>query len=199
MTYIATARAVSDLVGRIPEDAWEGPGLGDWTLRDLVGHTSRSLVTVIEYFARPVDHEDLADAAAYYIAVAPMLAVSDSSAITERGRQAGRDLGHNPPARFAELVVEAEAVVARTDPELVVHTIAGGMRAAAYLPTRTFELVIHGLDIADATSLDFDPPLEAVEQTAMVAAQVAARTSRGPELLLALTGRRPLPAGFSMV
>ncbi len=56
-SYTATAYAVRDSVARIPDDAWDGPGLGDWTVRDLVGHTSRSLVTVIEYFARPVHEE----------------------------------------------------------------------------------------------------------------------------------------------
>ena len=56
-TFAAAARAVRDTVARIPQDAWGGPGLGEWTLRDLVGHTSRSLVTVIDYLARPVADE----------------------------------------------------------------------------------------------------------------------------------------------
>ena len=47
-----------------------------------------------------------------------------------------------------------------TDPDLVVHTIAGGMRVAAYLPTRTFELCVHGLDIAAATGVPVDLPHE---------------------------------------
>ena len=45
-----------------------------------------------------------------------------------------------------------------TDPDLVVHTIVGGMRVAAYLPTRTFELCVHGLDIAAATGIPVDLP-----------------------------------------
>lgn len=197
MSYVATARAVADLVGRVPHDAWDGPGLGDWTVRDLVGHTSRSLVTVVEYFARPVEDEKLADPVDYYVAIRSL--TMDAAAITERGRQAGRDLGTDPAARFAELVDEASAVVDRTDPDLVVHTIAGGMRAAAYLPTRTFELVVHGIDIAHATGLDVDLPVESIEEAASLAARVAARTGRGAELLLALTGRRALPDGFSIV
>jgi uncharacterized protein (TIGR03083 family) len=197
MTYLATARAVADLVARIPDDAWSGPGLGEWDLRELVGHTSRSLVTVVEYFDRPVEHEELLDPVEYYLAITSMLA--DATAVSERGRQAGRDLGEDPVGRFAELVDAAAAAVDRTDPDLVVHTIAGGMRAAAYLPTRTFELVVHGLDIAAAAGLDFDPPPEALEEAAAMAARVAARSGRGADLLLALTGRRSLPPGFSMV
>lgn len=197
MTYLYTARAVANLVGRVPHNAWDRPGLGDWTVRDLVGHTSRALVTVVEYFARPVENLKVADPADYYVAVRSISI--DSAAIAERGRQAGRDLGNDPAARFNDLVDQASAVVDRTDPDLVVHTIAGGMRAADYLPTRTFELVVHGLDIAAATGLDHALPLPAIEETAMLAAQIAARNSNGADLLLALTGRRPLPDKFSIV
>ena len=196
-TYADAARAVADLVRRIPSGAWDGPGLGEWTLRELVGHTSRSLVTVVDYFARPVEHEVVADAVAYYLAIQPML--RDETGVSERGREAARELGEEPVARFAELVEEATAVAARTDPDLVVHTIAGGMRAAAYLPTRTFELVVHGFDIAAAADLDFDPPGPVLEETAALAARVSARAGRGADLLLALTGRRPLPDHFSIV
>jgi uncharacterized protein (TIGR03083 family) len=196
MTYIATARAVADLIGRVPEDAWDGPGLGDWSVRDLVGHISRSLVTVVEYFVRPVEAEELTDPADYYVAIGSLTA--HTAAITDRGRQAGRDLGEEPAARFMELVDEASTVVDRTDPDLVVHTFAGGMRAAAYLPTRTFELVVHAIDIAKATGLDYALPLEAIEEAAVLAARVAVKTARGADVLLALTGRRPLPVGFSI-
>ena len=40
------ARAVAALVDTIPPERWDGPGLGEWDLRALVGHTSRSLLTV---------------------------------------------------------------------------------------------------------------------------------------------------------
>ena len=33
-------------------DRWERPGLGEWDIRALVGHTSRSLLTVEIYLAR---------------------------------------------------------------------------------------------------------------------------------------------------
>ena len=197
MTYVEAARAVAELVARIPDEAWDGPGLGDWTLRELVGHTSRSLVTVVEYFARPVDEERLRDAADYYVAI-PSLDL-DGAAVTERGRQAARALGSDPAARFRDLVEQAAQTVDRTDPGVVVHTIAGGMRAGAYLRTRTFELVVHGLDIGRATGIDPSLPAEAVEEAAALAARVAVRMGRGAELLRALTGRERLPDGFSTV
>ncbi|MGA9747449.1 MAG: maleylpyruvate isomerase N-terminal domain-containing protein [Nocardioides sp.] len=198
--YAHTARAVAGLVARIGQDAWDGPSLGEWTLRDLVGHTSRSLVTVIDYLRRPVEEEAVDSAAGYFVAIAGILGSPDqAAAVTERGRQAGRDLGSDPDARFAELAEEAVGAATMADPDLVVHTIAGGMRVEAYLPTRTFELCVHGLDIAAATELSLDLPEGALARSAMLAAQVAAARGRGADVLLALTGRRGLPDGFSVV
>jgi uncharacterized protein (TIGR03083 family) len=200
-SYAAAARAVSDLVGQIPDHMWEGPGLDEWNLRDLVGHTSRSLVTVIEYLGRPVAEEALPSASAYLSATAAALSrgTFDASAVTERGRQAGRDLGEDPASRFRELVDEAVRVAEAADLELVVHTIFGGMRVASYLPTRTFELCVHGLDISAATGIAVDLPAVAVEEAASLASVTAAQRGLGPEVLLALTGRGSLPQGFSVI
>jgi uncharacterized protein (TIGR03083 family) len=195
--YAASARAVAQSVSSIREDQWEGPGLGEWSLRDLVGHTSRSLVTVIDYLARPVAEEVVHSPAGYYTAIAA--GTFDAAAVTERGRQAGRDLGEDPAGRFDELVDQAVEVAGKTDPDLVVHTIVGGMRVAAYLPTRTFELCVHGLDIAAAAGVAVDLPAAAVEEACALASAAAARRGLGTTLLLAMTGRGSLPPGFSVV
>src|SRR6201986_3154410 len=107
-TFAATARSVSDAVAQIPQEAWDGRGLGEWTVRDLVGHTSRSLVTVIEYLARPVAEEIVLTAPAYYTAIST--GGFDSVAVTERGREAGRSLGDDPAPRFRALALEAVQV-----------------------------------------------------------------------------------------
>ena len=196
-TFAATARSVSDAVTQVPHDAWDGPGLGEWTVRDLVGHTSRSLVTVIDYLARPVAEEVVLSAPAYYTAISA--GTIDADAVTERGRQAGRDLGDDPASRFRALADEAVRVAEATDPGLVVHTIVGGMRVAASLPTRTFELCVHGLDLAAATGIPVDLPPQAVEEASTLGAVAAAQRGLGADLLLAMTGRRGLPPGFSVV
>ena len=196
-SFSATAHAVGELIAATPHRMWEGPGLGEWTLRDLVGHTSRSLVTVIDYLARPVTEEAVPSASAYLTAISA--GTFDAAAVTERGRQAGRDLGDDPASRFGRLVDEAVRVAEATDPDLIVHTIVGGMRVAAYLPTRTFELCVHGLDIAAATGISVDLPAQAVEEASALAAVSAAQRGLGPDLLLAMTGRRTLPQGFSIV
>src|SRR5262244_524873 len=45
-------------------DRWDRPGLGEWDVRALVGHTSRALVTVETYLARPAAAADVASDAA---------------------------------------------------------------------------------------------------------------------------------------
>lgn len=196
-TYTAAARAVRDTVAAIPDHAWDQPGLGEWTVRDLVGHTSRSLVTVVDYLERPVPEEVVTSAAAYLVAISD--GSFDAAAVTERGREAGRALGEDPAARFHELVDAAAHAAEETDPDRIVHTIVGGMRVRSYLPTRTFELCVHGLDLAAATGLPVNLPAPALEEALTLGALAAAQRGVGRDLLMALTGRAGLRSGFSVV
>src|SRR4030095_11935261 len=107
-TFAEAARTFVDLVWRLPHDRWNGPGLGEWDLRSLVGHTSRSLVTVGAYLGQPVDTEEVPTPAAYYVAIADL----DNEAVTDRGRQAGQALGENP-AEFVEAL--AKRVLAKIE------------------------------------------------------------------------------------
>ena len=45
--FLSAAETFVLQVAAIPTDSLDGPGLGEWDLRALVGHTSRSLVTVV--------------------------------------------------------------------------------------------------------------------------------------------------------
>src|SRR5919112_672485 len=80
------------------DDGWDRPGLGEWDLRVLVGHTSRSLLTVEEYISRPATGVDVASVTGYYRATRAMAA---SPAVAERGRQAGVALGEDPASTVA--------------------------------------------------------------------------------------------------
>lgn len=197
--FASAAAAFARLVRAIPETSWEGPGLGDWDMRALVGHTSRSLVTVSGYLRAPADHEDVDDAVAYYVWVREFMGSAGAEAINERGRQAGRDLGADPADAVDRLVARALADVENAgDP--VISVIGGlGIRLSHYLQTRVFELTVHGVDIARAAGLDVEPPADAMEQSAVLATRVAARLGQGETVLSALTGRSALPPGYSVV
>jgi uncharacterized protein (TIGR03083 family) len=194
-TYLAAARAYGEQVRRLPVEAYDGPGLGDWDLRALVGHASRSLVTVLTYLDEPADEATVGSAAEYYLAIAGI----DAGDVTGRGVAAGAAMGDDPVGYVDRLLADVTAKLAAYDDDFVLTTIAGGMTLQAYFPTRTFELVVHGLDIAHATGVPIELPEHAVTEAVALAGNVAARTGRGPDLLMAMTGRRPLPHGFSVV
>ena len=197
--FASAAAAFARLVRTVPETAWDGPGLGEWDLRALVGHTSRSLITVSDYLRTPADTVDVDDAVAYYVWVREFMGSAGAEAIDERGRQAGRALGTDPAATVDGLVARALADVdAAGDP--AIRVIGGlGIRLSDYLQTRVFELVVHGMDIARATGLDAGLPIEAVEQAGVLATRVAVRLGHGETVLAALTGRTNLPPGYSVV
>jgi hypothetical protein len=199
-TFESAARSFAGLVHRIPADGWDGPGLGEWDMRSLVGHASRSLITVSTYLETSAEHEDVATPQDYYAGIADYMSNADAGAITERGRQAGRDLGDDPAQTIDDLIerVLGELATAAADP--LVAVIGGlGIRLHTYLPTRTFELAVHSLDIARAAALSFDLPDIVLDEATALAARIAVTTGRGSEVLMSLTGRRVLPPGFSVV
>lgn len=199
VVFAFAARSFADLVGRLPATGWDGPGLGEWDLRALVGHTSRSLITVSTYLQTTAAREDVTSAAEYYVKVTPAALGIDPAAVAERGRQAGRDLGEDPAATVASLAAKALADVDAADDPLI-EVIGGlGIRLSNYLPTRTFELAVHGLDIARAAQIDYAPPSDVLADAVRLAGDVAVVSGRGAEVLLALTGRAGLPRTFSIV
>jgi uncharacterized protein (TIGR03083 family) len=197
-SFLSAARSFVGQVEQIPVSALDGPGLGEWDLRALVGHTSRSLVTVDNYLDQPAEDVAVPTAADYYLAIAAALGAGDP-AIVERGRQAGAALGQDPAAYVADLATRVADRLASYDDGYLLTSIAGGIRLDEYLRTRIFELVVHGFDIAVACGID--PALEEspVVDAATLAAEVAVRSARGPELLLAITGRLRLGEDFSIV
>ena len=199
--FLATAQAyadfVADLVVALPPEAWARPGLGEWTCRDLAGHTMRSITTVSTALASPVERVELQGPADYYAAVSTV----DHAAVAQRGREAAAALGEDPAgavrAALAQARADLDAVPAGGDP--LVRTALGGMRLSAYLSTRTIELVIHGGDLSRAVGVPFHAPEEALTEVASVLAAVAVRRGLAPTLLAAMTGRETLPEGFTVL
>jgi uncharacterized protein (TIGR03083 family) len=177
-------------------DRWGDPGLGEWDVRSLVGHTSRSLLTVEAYLARPAATAEVRSAAGYVRATSDIAAGPE---VTARGREAGGALGADPAGAVAEIAARVVPSVTALDGSELLTTIVGGMLLRDYLPTRTFELVVHTADLATALGLPLDVPEAAARQALGLVAEVAAGTDRAGPLLRAATGRRGLPRRFTVL
>jgi uncharacterized protein (TIGR03083 family) len=198
-TFASAARSFAELVGDIPAGAWDGPGLGEWDLRSLVGHASRSLITVSTYLQTPAEREDVASPQEYYAKVNPSALGMDPAAVVERGRQAGADLGDDPAATVDGLVDRVLGELSGIDDRLIEVIGGRGIRLFTYLPTRVFELAVHSLDIAGAVGISFTLPADVLDEAMALATRIATSTGKGETVLLSLTGRRALPSAFSVV
>ena len=177
-------------------DRWAEPGLGEWDVRALVGHTSRSLLTVEAYLARPAETAEVPSAADYFRATRAMAA---DPAVAQRGRDAGTALGDDPASAVAEIAARVVPLVDAQDGGTLLTTIAGGMRLEDYLPTRTFELAVHTSDLARALDEPLDVPATSAVQALRLVTELASGDGRAGPLLLAATGRTGLPPGWTVL
>lgn len=198
--WFSTATAGLRLLLPGLEGHWESPALGDWTVRSLLGHTSRAFSTVQTYLAAGADSSSaiaLTSPAAYYRAAAGSLA--DPAQVTERGRQAGLSLGEDPAATVDSAAQQTLDLVSATEDTAIVETPLGAMTLAAYLPTRAFEVSMHAADLARATGQPIPVELERTTESCLTLVSRIASPQQQVELLLAATGRAPLPAAFNVL
>jgi hypothetical protein len=185
--FRSAAVSFADLIARVPADRWDGPGLGDWTLRELAGHAIGSgLLQIPAVLSTPADEIARASSEDYWIlarAVKPGVPADDPQALDAVG----------------DLVGLATQALGRVEGNDLVETPAGGMRVRDWIATRTFELVVHGLDIAAAAGVELFLSPEVYAEVAAQAARTAAMAGDGPAVLRALTGRTVLPLGYSIV
>ena len=178
-------------------DRWDDAALGEWTVRDLIGHTSRALLTVENYLDKNATAVDVSSPVDYFRAA--LASMGDPAAVAQRGRDAGAALGPDIGVAVAEI---SERVLARVDteqPDAVVATPVGGMRLIDYLPTRTFELTVHTCDLAVALGQRLDVPATTATESLAVLAGLAVEADKAGHLLLAATGRRNLPPRFTVL
>ena len=195
--YIEAATFFVDTVRQIGSDGWYRPALGEWTVRDLVGHTHRALVTVENYLEMPVETVEITRPVDYYVRAAASL--GDPAKVAARGRAAGEALGADPIVAVRAAAQRVLARVTREADDALLGTPVGGIRLIDYLPSRVLELTVHTRDIAAALQLDQDPPPGAASVSLHLMADLAVECGCAATLLGSLAGRHSLPPAFSVL
>ena len=177
-------------------DRWTQQALGEWDVRALVGHTSRSFLTVEAYLDSPAPTVEVPTATEYFRATRTIAA---GPGVAQRGRDAGTALGADPAHAVAEIAERVAGDVAARNGSELLTTIVGGMRLADYLPTRTFELTVHTADLAMALGEPLEVPTAAAAQALAIVADLAVTDGHAGPLLLFATGRSGVAQGFSVL
>jgi uncharacterized protein (TIGR03083 family) len=190
-----------DTVNKIKPDQWDMPGLGEWSVRDLVGHTARSMLTLPQFAKRKAGERspvaDIPTPAAYYQRA--FLGDGTNERIAERGRQTAETLGPNLPAAVAQVSTEVAALLDTLTDDFVFKTLAGNIMLVDYLPTRTLELVVHTLDLLAPIGIAGSPPHDAMLSALRLLADLAADTPHAGHLALLATGRDSWSGPFSVL
>ena len=103
--YEQAAAWFVETVGRIDRTQWEAMALGEWTVRDLVGHANRAVLTVETYLGQPAETVEVARPVDYFLRA--QAALADPAAVAARGREAGQALGPDPAAIVHWVVAKA--------------------------------------------------------------------------------------------
>jgi uncharacterized protein (TIGR03083 family) len=196
--FSRSAGSFLEVLGQVRDDQWELPGLGVWSVRSLAGHTARAILTVENYLAQEEPDEiSIASAEAYYASVYPQ--IGGAEGIAARGVEAGVWLGDDPVAQVAAALSRARALIDAQPANRLVSIGGMGIQLQEYLRTRVLELVVHTIDLSHATGIAHSLTDEAISTTLHLATTTAADHGDGETVLMALTGRAPLPEGFSVV
>ncbi len=186
-----------ETANKISLGQWDASALGVWSVRDLVGHMSRSITRIEEFGTQRAESVDITSAVHHYRR--SLRQPSDDERVAQRGREAGQALGDDPLATMNADWARAEPILDATDEDTIIAYDNGGIRFGDYLDTRVFELTVHTLDLANAIGADVEPQREAMAATLQLLAALALESGRGASLALSGTGRGPLPEGYSVL
>jgi uncharacterized protein (TIGR03083 family) len=182
--------AFVETVAAIGPEHLDAPGLGEWTVVELLAHTCRAFTTMASYVATaPRPDAPTIDTAADYYRLALGTNPDVHADVAARARADVASLGPDPVLGALELARHGLAVLHRTPDEHPCATFVGTMRFAAYLPTRLVEVVVHTRDLQRATGQLRPIPPVARTVVLQVLRELTERVADPDALVDVLTGR----------
>jgi uncharacterized protein (TIGR03083 family) len=145
-------RAAESTLESIPETAWAEPGLGEWTLHELVAHLVGVAGRLDAFVQQAGVADDPPDIDRYHY-------FRSSARPSLEARVVARDVAHGvDPATWPErLRAACDASVRRfiqIGADAIVVTPWGLMIAQEYLATRVLEVMVHHRDVCVAAGCD---------------------------------------------
>ena len=185
-----------DVVERVPPDAWDKPGLGEWSIRELVAHVFRAMDSPTVY-AEPGGPVAAESAAGYYVQAMSSPRVHEE--VAERARESAELLDDDPAEAVLARVSGTLAVIDSLHDSAPVTTSIGAVQLIDYLPTRVLEIVVHTLDVAQAAAVPVELSHDALTVTLALLGEIAVAHGDGAALAMALSGRRSLAGDFNVL
>ena len=203
-TFLEAGDFFLSVAERVHDDQWASTGLGVWTVRELVAHTGLAFANTereITTLGRPAGTDDSALRSAVDFYQQGMATPGVNERVAQRGHEAGESLGDDPLTSIRALDARVRDLLGRTADDTVIATPFASLLLPEYLLTKTFELTVHTLDLAAALNLIVDVPAAPLDECLLLATSLARRAPRQAAvgLLRALTGRAPLPDGFTVL
>jgi hypothetical protein len=185
------------LVEAIEPRQFAGRGTAEWSMLELVAHTSRAFLATERVLATPLDDASplLAGAAEYYRSVFATERVHEG--ILERSRVGALEIREDPAGEVRSYVDRVAPLVATTPLTTEVQHFAGRMAFGEYLRTRITELVLHTVDL----QLALGQPPSVPERPARLVRDLMLELAAGADAVsvaCALAGRR-LPGGCDVL
>lgn len=168
--FIAQSQLVETTVRGIREEDWALPGLGEWTVAELVAHLIRAADRISAYLDVPVEGPAVRDRVSYLDFGSDPQAVAElSAAVADRSRQDAASIGIGGLVdSFAGAWRRTVERVADLPDDRVIHTIQGPMALAEYAATRVLELVVHHMDLCRALDIPEVTDPDALQMTAAI-------------------------------
>ncbi|MBL76038.1 MAG: hypothetical protein CL763_03850 [Chloroflexi bacterium] len=195
--YIDSVESFLEVIRQIDLNQWDANALDQWSFRDLVGHTGRSIKLVKEFGSQRSESLDVQSAALHYqISLSPEGA---NQRVAAGGVEAGNALGEDPVLHLQEAWITTQETLHSTEEDTVISYVNGGIKFGDYLRTRILELVVHSIDLAQAIGIDYEPPKEAMREALYLLADLAVDTPYASKLALISTGREISKTSFNVI